>query len=96
MDISNFDRKRWILYFDVLGKIALDKPISVVKVYEYILRESSRLNVEMSFEELKNMLLEFRDRGIVQILNENGQLHVMLTDDARYWLLTYSFAMSNL
>ena len=96
MDISNFDRKRWILYFDILGKIALDKPIPIVKVYEYIVRESDKLNIKMSFEELKSILIEFRDRGIVQLFNQDGQTHVMLTDTARYWLLTYSLAMSNL
>jgi len=96
MDLSNFDRKRWILYFDVLGKIALDRPVPVGKVYEYIVREGRRLNLNMSFSELESLLREFRDRGIVQLVNQGGELHVVLTDVARYWLLTYSLAMSNL
>ena len=96
MDLSNFDRKRWILYFDILGKCALSEPASLSKIYDLIVRESLRLNLNMSLSELKELLREFEQRGIVKLFNHNGELHVILTDKARYWLLTYSAALSNL
>ncbi len=96
MDLSNFDRKRWILYFDILGKVALDKPAQVVKVYEYLVRESKRLDVDMSFDEFMSILREFKERGIVDLVDHGEGVEVVLTGVARDWLLTYSLASSNL
>jgi len=96
MDISNFDRTRWVLYFEILGQVALAEPVPVSKVYERVVRESDRLDLKLTYSELVQILREFEQRGIVKLFNHNGTLHVVLTDKARYWLLVFSSAMSNL
>ncbi len=84
-----FDRKRWVLLFDFLAKYA-QEPISIDKLYEIIVREGPKISFELSFEELENMLEEFKSRGIVHILKVNNKRCVVLSETAKYFIQIYS------
>ena len=84
-----FDRKRWILLFDFLAKYA-QRPISLTELYAIIVREGPRLNLNLSFDEFRSIMKEFEMRGIVRVLTIEGEVHVVLSDMAKYFVHMYS------
>ncbi len=90
MDLRYLDRKRWVILFDILARKVLDKPATIEEVYEEILRQKDRLMLELSLQELKDILNEFEKRGIVKLLRKDQHMEVVLTEDARYFVLVYS------
>ncbi len=90
-----FDRKRWVLLFDFLAKYA-EKPISIHELYSIIVREGPRLDFRVSLEELKELIREFKDRGIVNEIRVDHDEYIVLTEDARYFVHIYSTSIIGL
>ncbi len=91
MDLRYLDRKRWVLLFDILAQKALQNPVSIEELYQEVLRQSQRLSLEISLQELKDIIKEFEERGIVKTFRDNkGNTVVVLTEEARYFVLIYS------
>ncbi len=84
VDVTNMDRVRWILFFDVLPRFAWSRPASVNELYAGILRY-----VTVSFREFLNILREFEHRNIVKIIKKENDVLVYLTEDAKYFLIVY-------
>ena len=90
MDLHYLDRKRWVILFDILARKVLDRPATIEEIYEEILRQKDRLMLDVSLQELKDILNEFERRGIVKLLKEGQHMKVILTEDARYFVLIYN------
>ncbi len=68
----------------------MSEPVSIEEVYSKLLSEKDRLNIEMTYSEFLDTLREMESRGIIRILKRNNKTYIMLTDEAKYFLITYS------
>jgi len=96
MNLSGFDRVRWFIYFEVLGKTCRDEPKTIDEIYVQAVKEGSKIGIDIEYTKLLEILKEFENRNIVKIFKINGKTYIDLTEKARYYLLTYAAALSNL
>jgi len=75
---------------DIIGPLAMSEPVSIEDVYGRLLSEKDRLDIEMTYSEFLDTLREMEKRGIIKILKRDDKTYIMLTDEARYFLVTYS------
>lgn len=78
------DRVRWILFFDVLPRVAWTTPASIEKVYEELIKY-----VYVSYREFIEIVNEFEKRNIIKILKMGDTRQIVLTEDAKYFLIVY-------
>ncbi len=84
VDTRNMDRIRWILFFDVLPRVAWGTPAPLSRVYQELIRY-----VYVSYREFESIISEFEHRNIVKILRRGDSTQVVLTEDAKYFLIVY-------
>ncbi|GEM_PF-6860470 len=90
MDLHYLDRKRWVILFDILAKKILDRPATVEEIYEEVLRQKDRLMLDVSLQELREILNEFERRGIIKFVKDNNNTKAILTEEAKYFVLIYN------
>ena len=89
VDTRGLDRVRWVLFFEILPRVAWDRPARVEDVYALVVKESKRLEIELSLRELHDILRELEARNIVKLIRDKDGLKVYLTEDAKYFLIIY-------
>lgn len=89
INVRGFDRIRWVLFFEILGRVAWDNPITLDELYKIIQNESKRLDINISFNELVKIIQDFKNRNIVYVFNDKGKIYIYLTGDAKYFLFIY-------
>ena len=77
-----------MLFFEVLPVLAWSSPASLNEIYAYIIAREKELNLRLTLRELRAILREFECRNIVKIVDKS-ELKVMLTEDAKYFLIVY-------
>ncbi len=75
---------------DIIGPLAMSEPVPLDKVYGKYLSEKDRLCLDISYSEFINALRDLERRGVIKFLKRNNETHIALTEDAKYFLITYS------
>ncbi len=84
------NRKLWIMFMDIIGPLTMSEPAPVDKIYSKLISEKDRLDIEMSYSEFLDTIREMERRGIVKTVRKDDKTYIALTDEARYFLITYS------
>jgi predicted transcriptional regulator len=90
MNLRYMNRKLWVMFMDIIGPLTISEPVPIEEAYSKLLSEKDRLNLEMTYSEFIETLKEMENRGIIKMLKRNNKTYIMLTDEAKYFLITYS------
>jgi len=90
VNLKLMTRELWIMFMDIIGPLAMSEPAPIDAIYGKLLAEKDRLNLDLSYGQFLKVLEEMERRGIIRTIKKDDKTYIALTDEARYFLITYS------
>ncbi len=75
---------------EIIGPLAMNEPIPIDEVYSRLISNKDKYNIDISYGEFLEILNDLEKRGAIKIVKKDSNTYIVLTEDAKYFLIVYS------